>query len=168
MVGEQPGDKEDLAGHPFVGPAGKLLDNALAVAGIDREDVYLTNAVKHFKWEAGANGKRIHGKPNRKEVVACKPWLDAELAVVKPEVLVLLGATAAQALLGSSFRLTKHRGEFLDSELAPRVMATLHPAAILRQPDEKSRHEALDSFHADMKLIAKALSESPRGRAKLL
>jgi uracil-DNA glycosylase, family 4 len=156
IVGEQPGDKEDLAGHPFVGPAGKLLDSALEEAGIDRNEVYLTNAVKHFKWEAGNGGRRIHGKPNRKEVVSCKPWLDAEIAAVEPEVIVLLGATAAQAVLGPSFRLTQHRAEFIPSELAAYVLATIHPAGILRMPDSEARHAAKADLVRDLKLVVAA------------
>ncbi|MCU1274848.1 MAG: putative polymerase related protein, partial [Bryobacterales bacterium] len=139
FVGEQPGNDEDLAGKPFVGPAGKLLDAALQEAGIDRRTVYLTNVVKHFKWEPRGK-RRIHAKPNSTEINACLPWLYAELAVVKPDVLVCLGATAAQALLGKQFRVTQHRGEFIESPLAPRVMATVHPSSILRAPDDETRH----------------------------
>ena len=169
MIGEQPGDKEDLAGHPFVGPAGKLLDACLEEAGIERDAVYLTNAVKHFKWEAGSGGKRIHGKPNRKEVVACKPWLDAEIAIIQPQAIVLLGATAAQALLGPSFRLTKHRAEFLPSALASLVIATIHPAAILRAIDSDARHQAREEFVRDLKLVAAAMKkEAKRPQARLL
>lgn len=169
MIGEQPGDKEDLAGRPFVGPAGGLLDAALEEAGVNRGEVYITNAVKHFKWEAGSAGKRIHGKPNRKEVVACKPWLDAEIALIRPDVIVLLGATAAQSVLSPSFRLTQHRAEFIQSPMAPYVLATVHPASILRMPDREKRHQARDEFLRDMKLVAKALSEvAKRPRAKML
>src|SRR5689334_6215479 len=138
FVGEQPGDKEDLEGRPFVGPAGNLLNTALEQAGIDRSDVYVTNAVKHFKWEPRGK-RRIHKKPNGAEVAACRPWLDAEIAAVKPEVIVCLGATAAQALLGRQFKVTMHRGELLESGLAPHVMATVHPSSILRAPDDETR-----------------------------
>ena len=156
LVGEQPGDKEDLAGRPFVGPAGRLLDQALAEAGIDRRLAYVSNVVKHFKFER--RGKvRLHKKPNAEEVHACRPWLDAELAVVGPEVLVLLGATAAQALLGSGFKVSQRRGELLDAGLAPRVLATVHPSSILRAPDEEARALAYKGFVADLQVVAKAL-----------
>jgi DNA polymerase len=154
LVGEQPGDKEDLAGRPFVGPAGRLLDDALADAGIDRSKVYVTNVVKHFKWEERGK-RRIHKKPNMAEITACKPWLEAELAVVKPRVVVLLGATAAQALLGRQFRVTKERGRFVDSELAPLVTATIHPSAILRAPDDATRKEEFAAFTEDLALVAR-------------
>ena len=131
LVGEQPGDREDIEGRPFVGPAGRVLDDALAEAGIDRAQVYLTNAVKHFKWKARGK-RRIHHKPNAEEIAACRPWLDAELAVVEPDVLVALGATAAQTLLGRGFRVTRERGVPVDSDLAPNVLATVHPSSILR------------------------------------
>ncbi len=168
MIGEQPGDKEDLAAHPFVGPAGAVLDAALEEAGIDRKTVYLTNAVKHFKWEAGGVGKRIHSKPNRKEVFACKPWLDAEIALVKPDAIVLLGTTAAQSMLGPSFKLSQHRAEFLPFSVAPFVLATIHPSAVLRMPDREKRHQMRDEFVRDLKLVARMLEESPkRPRAKL-
>jgi DNA polymerase len=140
LVGEQPGDREDREGRPFVGPAGRLLDEALEEAGIDRTRVYLTNAVKHFKWRAGGK-RRIHAKPNWSEVAACRPWLDGELEVVRPDVLVCLGATAAQALLGRSFRVTKQRGEPVESDLAPHVLATIHPSAILRADAERRKIE---------------------------
>jgi uracil-DNA glycosylase family protein len=156
FVGEQPGDQEDLEGRPFVGPAGKLLDKALEEAGIERKKVYVTNAVKHFKWEPRGK-RRIHKKPNAAEIAACRPWLDAEIAVLRPKIIVLLGATAAQALLGRDFRVTEHRGEFLKSELAPYVMATVHPSSILRAPDEQARHDALKQFVADLKKIARVL-----------
>jgi uracil-DNA glycosylase family protein len=159
IVGEQPGDKEDLAGKPFVGPAGKLLDAALSEAGIDRSEVYITNAIKHFKWEAGTGGKRIHGKPNRKEVLACKPWLDAEISAIHPEVIVLLGATAAQALLGPSFRLTQHRAQFLPTEIARFVLATVHPAGILRMRTPEERQQAKQDLVRDLKLVAGALRQ---------
>lgn len=154
MIGEQPGNEEDLQGKPFVGPAGRLLDKLLVAAGIDRKKVYVTNAVKHFKWEPRGK-RRIHKKPNAPEIAACRPWLDAEMAVIKPTVVVCLGATAAQALLGKAFRVTQHRGEFVHSSLASYVMATVHPSAILRAPDEKERHEQQRMFVDDMKKIAK-------------
>ena len=147
MVGEQPGDAEDLAGHPFVGPAGKLLDRALAEAGIDRARVYLTNVVKHFKWEPRGK-RRIHKKPNAAEIAACRPWLETEIALTKPHVIVCLGATAAQALLGRAFKVSQHRGTFVPSTLAPRVMATVHPSSILRAPDEETRRADLRRFVA--------------------
>ncbi len=153
MVGEQPGDKEDLQGRPFVGPAGAVLDKALAAAGIDRNDVYVTNIVKHFKWEPRGK-RRIHKKPNAIEIRACRPWLDAEIRVVQPDVVVLLGATAAQGILGPKFRVTQHRGEWAPSEIAPHVLATVHPSAILRAPDEESRHEEMRRFIDDLKIVA--------------
>src|SRR5690348_3639311 len=156
FVGEQPGDQEDLSGKPFVGPAGKLLDKALEEAGIDRRKVYVTNAVKHFKWEARGK-RRIHKKPNAAEIGACRRWLDAELALIRPKVIVCLGATAAQALLGKDFRVTQHRGERLQSPLAPVVMATVHPSSILRAPDEETRHEEMKRFVADLKKVAETL-----------
>jgi uracil-DNA glycosylase family protein len=152
FVGEQPGNDEDLQGKPFVGPAGKLLDRALVEAGIDRKTVYVTNAVKHFKWEPRGK-RRIHKKPNGTEIAACGPWLDAEIAAVKPEVIVCLGATAAQALLGRQFKVTMHRGELLESELAAHVMATVHPSSILRAPDDETRHREMKRFVADLKKI---------------
>jgi DNA polymerase len=155
LVGEQPGDQEDLAGRPFVGPAGKLLDRALEEAGIDRKSAYVTNAVKHFKWEARGK-RRIHAKPSWSEVAACRPWLEAELAVVKPTVLVLLGAVAAQGLLGRQFRVTKQRGELVDSPLAPHVTATIHPSAILRgEPADRERE--LSRLVDDLKKVAALL-----------
>ena len=150
FVGEQPGDQEDKQGHPFVGPAGKVLDDALEAARIDREQVYLTNVVKHFKWKAQGK-RRIHQKPNWSEVAACIPWLEAELAVVKPQVLTCLGATAAQALLGRQFRVTQHRGEPVDSELAPVVIATVHPSSILRADDREAEFAA---FVSDLKTVS--------------
>src|SRR2546423_2607792 len=138
FVGEQPGDREDRAGHPFVGPAGMLLDWALVEAGIDRGEVYVTNAVKHFKWEPRGK-RRIHKKPRASEIEACKPWLEAEIAVVKPELVVCLGATAAQALLGKGFSVLRQRGEVLQSAVAPRVMATVHPSSLLRATDDDER-----------------------------
>jgi len=156
FVGEQPGDQEDLQGLPFVGPAGKLLDQALLEAGIDRSSTYITNAVKHFKWELRGK-RRIHKRPSSAEIAACRPWLDGEIAAITPEVIVCLGATAAQSLLGRDFRVTQHRGQWLDSPLAPHVMATIHPSAILRAPDEKTRHEENARFIADLKKIPKVL-----------
>ena len=157
LVGEQPGNEEDLAGHPFVGPAGRLLDAALQEAGILRADTYVTNVVKHFKWEPRGK-RRIHKKPNAVEIAACTPWLAAEIELIKPRMLVCLGATAAQALLGRTFRVTRHRGEFVDSPLAPRVMATVHPSSILRAQDDESRHRERELFVADLKVVAKELS----------
>jgi uracil-DNA glycosylase len=154
MVGEQPGNQEDIEGKPFVGPAGKLLDKLLEEAGIDRKKVYVTNAVKHFKWEPRGK-RRIHKKPNAKEIAACRPWLDAEIAAIQPEVIVCLGATAAQALLGKTFRVTQHRGTFVESSLAPYVMATIHPSAILRAPDESERHAQEKQFVEELRKIAK-------------
>jgi uracil-DNA glycosylase len=156
MVGEQPGDREDLSGRPFVGPAGKILDRALDDAGIDRRKVYVTNVVKHFKWRPRGK-RRIHQKPNWSEMAACRPWLDAELAVVEPRVLVCLGATAAQALLGRDFRITRRRGEPIDSPLAPHVLATVHPSSILRAGDDESRREQMDDFVADLRVVAKLI-----------
>jgi DNA polymerase len=157
MIGEQPGDSEDLAGHPFVGPAGKLLDRALQDAGIDRARVYVTNVVKHFKWEPRGK-RRIHAKPNSAEITACRPWLETEIALVKPRVVVCLGATAAQALLGRAFRVTQHRGRFVPSPLAPRVTATVHPSSILRAPDDEARHAEMRRFVQDLKRVARELS----------
>ena len=156
LLGEQPGDQEDLAGKPFVGPAGKILDRALEEAGIDRKEVYVTNTVKHFKWEPRGK-RRIHKKPNSREIAACRPWLEAELRVVRPGLLVCLGATAAQAVLGPAFRVTRERGKVLESELAPKVLATVHPSSLLRQPDEKSREREYKLFVADLRAAAKAL-----------
>lgn len=157
MVGEQPGHEEDLAGAPFVGPAGRLLDRALEQAGIDRREVYVTNVVKHFKWEAKGK-RRIHARPTRLEIAACLPWLEAELDVVKPSALVCLGATAAQALLGPTFRVTRRRGEWLSARWAPRVMATIHPSAILRAPDDEARHAEMERFVADLALLRDVLA----------
>jgi uracil-DNA glycosylase len=156
LVGEQPGDREDLAGKPFVGPAGRELDRGLEAAGIERRDAYLTNVVKHFKFEERGR-RRIHQTPKRFEIDACMPWLRAELDVVKPEALVLLGAVAAKALLGSSFKVTQHRGELLDSDLAPIVGATIHPSAILRQRDDAARAREREAFAADLRVVAEAL-----------
>jgi uracil-DNA glycosylase family protein len=155
FVGEQPGDQEDLAGHPFVGPAGKVLDEALHQAGIDRSEVYVTNVVKHFKWSPATRGKRrIHKKPRSSEINACRPWLDAELQSVKPEVLVCLGATAAQALLGRDFSVTRQRGQLVESTLAPKVVATVHPSSILRAPDSDARQAQMQEFVLDLIKIA--------------
>ena len=156
FVGEQPGNEEDLKGKPFVGPAGRLFADALAQAGIDRSQTYVTNVVKHFKWEPRGK-RRIHKKPNAEEISACRPWLEAEIRVVKPNVIVALGATAAQALLGSKFRVTKQRGEFLESTLAPYVMATVHPASILRAPDDETRRLEQRRFVQDLKKLARVL-----------
>jgi uracil-DNA glycosylase len=153
FIGEQPGDKEDLEGRPFVGPAGNLLDTALEQAGIDRNEVYVTNAVKHFKWEPRGK-RRIHKKPNAAEVAACRPWLDGELAAVQPEVMVCLGATAAQAIMGRAFRVTKQRGEFLQSPEGYTIVATVHPSSILRAPDEDARHEEMRLFVDDLRKVA--------------
>jgi uracil-DNA glycosylase family protein len=154
LVGEQPGDREDLAGQPFVGPAGRVLDDALAAAGINRDRVYVTNAVKHFKWRARGK-RRIHDKPNRAEVAACRPWLDGELAIVKPRVLVLLGATAAQALLGAAFRVTRERGRPIGgTEFAEHVLATVHPSAIVRIRDRDERVEAERGLASDLRTAA--------------
>jgi DNA polymerase len=156
LVGEQPGDREDLEGRPFVGPAGRLLDDGLVQAGIDRSTVYVTNAVKHFKWTARGK-RRIHQKPNWSEIAACRPWLDAELAVVKPRVLVPMGATAAQALLGKQFRVTRDRGRPVESDLAPVVIATVHPSSILRADDREREYRGLVE---DLKTVADALGQT--------
>jgi DNA polymerase len=157
LVGEQPGDQEDRQGRPFVGPAGRLLDEALELAGIDRSTAYVTNAVKHFKWTAKGK-RRIHQKPTWSEVAACNPWLQAELDVIRPEVLVCLGATAAQALLGKQFRVTKERGTWVESPLAPHVTATIHPSSILRQRTDEDRHRELEGFVEDLRLVSRAIS----------
>jgi uracil-DNA glycosylase len=157
FVGEAPGDREDLAGKPFVGPAGQLLDRALVEAGIDRGKVYVTNAVKHFSWEPRGK-RRIHKKPSAAEIAACHPWLNAEIARLGPKVIVCLGATASQVLLGREFRVTQRRGEFVESPLAPYVTATVHPSSILRAPNEETRREEMKRFVADLKKIAKAIS----------
>jgi uracil-DNA glycosylase len=156
MVGEQPGDQEDRAGKPFVGPAGQILDQALEAAGIDRSLVYVTNVVKHFKWEPRGK-RRLHQRPDREEVATCLPWFEAEIAAVQPRVIVCLGATAAQALLGSDFRVTRQRGQLLASTLGPPIMATVHPSSILRAADEPSRRLAMDQFIADLRLIREYL-----------
>jgi len=162
LVGEQPGDAEDLAGHPFVGPAGKLLDRALDEAGIDRKKVYVTNVVKHFKWEPRGK-RRIHAKPNAAEISACRPWLETEIALIKPQALVCLGATAAQALLGKTFKVSKQRGEFVDSSLARLVMATVHPSSILRARDDETRRVEMERFVADLKKLASAFKRIGSG-----
>jgi DNA polymerase len=159
LLGEQPGDQEDLAGKPFVGPAGKILDRALEEAGITRTEVYVTNAVKHFKWEPRGK-RRIHQKPNSREIAACHPWLEAELRLVRPKLLVCLGATAGQALFGNSFRVTRERGKLLSSKLAPKVVATVHPSSLLRQPDEESRKREYAHFVADLRVALKASKEN--------
>ena len=155
LVGEQPGDYEDVAGKPFVGPAGKIMDRALEEAGIDRKKVYVTNAVKHFKWEPRGK-RRIHQKPNSREIAACRPWLEAELRIVRPKLLVVLGSTAGQAIFGPSFRVTRERGKVLSSKFAPKVVATVHPSSLLRQPDEESRHREYARFVSDLRVAVKA------------
>jgi uracil-DNA glycosylase len=156
FVGEQPGDQEDKQGRPFVGPAGRVLDDALELAGIDRSTAYVTNAVKHFKWTARGK-RRIHAKPNWSEISACNRWLQSELEVIEPAVVVCLGATAAQALLGKQFRVTKQRGTWVESELAEHVTATIHPSSILRQRSDEDRHREMEGFVADLKLVATVL-----------
>jgi len=157
LVGEQPGNAEDLQGVPFVGPAGRVLNEALAEAGIDRDDTYVTNVVKHFKWIA-VNRRRMHKKPNAREIAACRPWLDQEIAVVKPLILVCLGATAAQALLGPQIRVTKDRGVLMSSPLAPHALATVHPSSILRQQTSDNRHREMARFTDDLRVVARALA----------
>ena len=160
FVAEQPGDKEDLAGHPFVGPAGKLLDEALLEAGVDRSKVYITNAVKHFKWEPATRGKRrIHKKPRASEIAACRPWLETELAIVKPEIVVCLGATAAQSVLGPGFSVTRERGKIRSSPLASKVVATVHPSSILRAPDDAARRTQMQTFIRDLAVVATLASK---------
>ena len=161
LVGEQPGDEEDVAGRPFVGPAGRLLDRALERAGIARETAYVTNVVKHFSWEQRGRW-RIHKKPNAREIAACRGWLEREIAAVRPKVLVCLGATAAQTLLGSQFRVSRQRGTLVPSELAPNVLATVHPSSILRASDDESRREAFDAFVADLRRAAEAATPPVR------
>ena len=158
LVGEQPGNDEDLQGEPFVGPAGRVLNQGLADAGIERSDAYVTNVVKHFKWEARGN-RRLHKKPNAQEIAACLPWLDKELELIRPRVLVLLGATAAQALLGRSFRVTADRGKVLESNLAEHAVATVHPSSILRQRTEEDRHREMARFVEDLEVVAGLLKE---------
>jgi uracil-DNA glycosylase len=165
FVGEQPGDQEDLDGHPFVGPAGRLLNEALIEAGIDRNEVYVTNVVKHFKWSVAERGKRrIHKKPRHSEIQACRPWLDAELEAVKPQVLVCLGATAAQSLLGKNFSVMRQRGHLIQSELAPNVIATVHPSSILRARDSASRQLQMKDFVRDLTNIVELLKSARVGR----
>lgn len=159
MVGEEPGNEEDIQGHPFVGPAGKLLDRALADAGIDRQKIYLTNAVKHFKFEERGK-RRLHKKPAVSEIKACRPWLEAEVKLIKPEIIVCLGATAVQSILGPSYRLTKERGKFVSHPWAPHVTATIHPSAILRAPDSEQRHEEYRRFVLDLKKVRDLLQQS--------
>jgi DNA polymerase len=158
LIGEQPGDSEDRSGHPFVGPAGRLLDTALEEAGIDRALAFVTNVVKHFKWKPRGK-RRIHQKPNAREIEACFPWLQAELEVVKPRVIICLGATAAQALLGRTFRVTKQRGRWIESNLSAKVMATVHPSSILRAPDDKTREMQFREFVKDLKFAAKEITK---------
>jgi len=163
LVGEQPGDKEDLAGHPFVGPAGRILDEALAAAGLNKSDLYITNAVKHFNWALDQRGKRrIHKKPRYSEIQACRPWLEAEIEVTRPQVIICLGATAAQALLGKEFSVTRQRGKFIASPLAPRVIATVHPSSILRAQDDQSRREQKQAFVRDLMIAAREIQKLPR------
>ena len=162
LIGEQPGDREDKVGKPFVGPAGRVLDEALDAAGIDRRRAYLTNVVKHFSWEERGK-RRIHKKPKADEVRACRPWLEAELAAIRPELVICLGATAAQAMLGAGFRVTEDRGRILQSTLASRVIATVHPSSILRAPDDESREAELQRFIADLMVAARVLREGPKG-----
>jgi uracil-DNA glycosylase family protein len=158
LVGEVPGDYEDVAGKPFVGPAGKIMDRGLEEAGIDRKKVYVTNVVKHFKWEPSGK-RRLHKKPNSREIAACRPWLEAEIRLIHPKLVVLLGATAAQSIFGPSFRVTRERGKVLSSHLAGRVVATVHPSSLLRQPDEASREREYRRFVADLRIAAKAARE---------
>jgi DNA polymerase len=162
LVGEQPGDREDREGHPFVGPAGRILDEALQEAGIDRRLAYVTNVVKHFRYEQRGK-RRIHQRPGAEHVRACRPWLDAELEVVRPHVLVCLGAVAAQALLGSKVRVTKDRGKPLESELAPVVLVTIHPSAVLRERDGAARERAFAGFVADLRVVQELGTASPAG-----
>ena len=157
LVGEQPGDREDLEGEPFVGPAGALLDRALLEAGIDRSQAYVTNVVKHFKWRP-AGKRRLHQKPGAEEIRACRPWLESEIAAVEPAVVVCLGATAAQALLGPAFRVTRQRGQFVPWEGAPAILATVHPSSILRAPDEGARQTEMQAFVADLSVVASRLA----------
>ncbi|HSJ50771.1 MAG TPA: UdgX family uracil-DNA binding protein [Actinomycetota bacterium] len=159
MVGEQPGDREDLEGHPFVGPAGKLLDRSLEAAGIARDDVYLTNVVKHFRWEATRGKRRIHRKPAMAHISACRPWLDSELSVVRPEIVVCLGATATQAIAGRAFKLSEHRGELLEVDgMDALVAATVHPSSVLRAPDDEARRREREAFVSDLVTVRRALA----------
>jgi len=159
FVGEQPGDREDIEGKPFVGPAGRVLDEALKAAGIDRKRVYITNAVKHFKWKPQGK-RRLHQKPNAAEISACRPWLDAEIPLIKPTILVLLGATAAQALLGRDFRVSLQRGQFIERPGLPLMMATVHPSSILRAPDDESREIEMQAFVQDLRRLAQRIKGS--------
>jgi uracil-DNA glycosylase family protein len=160
FVGEQPGDQEDKAGHPFVGPAGRILDEALVEAGIDRSTVFVTNTVKHFKWKPAPSGKRrIHEKPNATEIAACRFWLETEIKLLQPRLIVALGATAAQALFGRTFKVTKQRGKPLETPLAPHGIATVHPSSILRAPDEESRRLEYRAFVKDLKVVARLTEE---------
>jgi DNA polymerase len=161
FIGEQPGDAEDLAGRPFVGPAGRLFDRALEAVGLARDRVYVTNVVKHFNWEPRGK-RRIHAKPRISEIRACRPWLDTELALVKPRAIVCLGATAAQALLGSGFKVSAQRGTFVDSPLAPLVMATVHPSSVLRSRTDEDRRRAMEEFVADLRVLADELSSTTK------
>jgi DNA polymerase len=163
FVGEQPGDQEDLAGKPFVGPSGHMLDEVMDEVGIDRKhDVYVTNAVKHFKFEPRGK-RRIHSKPSAREIAACRPWLEAEIQVVKPSIIVTLGATASQSLLGRTFSVMKHRGEVIsDQPWAPWMLATYHPSALLRMPDERARHEAKANFKHDLAIVAKQIEKAKK------
>ena len=165
FVGEQPGNDEDLSGHPFVGPAGRILNDALEQAGIDRTRTYVTNVVKHFKWEPRGK-RRIHAKPKAGEINACRPWLDGEIGVVRPRIIVCLGATAAKALLGNAFRVSVDRGRFVASELAPFVTATVHPSSILREPDTTARREAMRAFVDDLKKFKGKMSKPQEIRSR--
>jgi len=158
IIGEQPGDQEDRQGHPFVGPAGTLLNRALAAVGISRDEVYVTNIVKHFKWEPRGK-RRIHKKPSALEISACRPWLDSEIAAIRPHIIVLLGATAAQSIMGRHFLVSQQRGQWISSKIAPNVLATVHPSSILRAADEKSRHEELEKFIEDLRPVAALIRE---------
>jgi len=160
LVGEQPGDQEDLQGRPFVGPAGKVLDKALEAAGIDRDDVYVTNAVKHFKWEPRGK-RRIHKKPSGMQIAACRPWFDAEVEAVRPQVIVAMGATAAQALLGPKFKVTQERGKVISTGGIP-IVATVHPSSILRAPDSESRHAEMARFIDDLRVVAAQIKQRRR------
>ncbi len=162
FIGEQPGDEEDRRGHPFVGPSGKLLDRALAEAGIDRSLVYVTNAVKHFKFEERGK-RRLHKKPSGLEIRACRPWMEAEINLIQPQIIVCLGATAAQSILGASYRLTKERGQFVRNSWAPHVTSTVHPSAILRAPDEAQRHLEYERFVADLEKVHRLWKKLPKG-----
>jgi uracil-DNA glycosylase family protein len=160
LIGEQPGNDEDLKGEPFIGPAGRVLDRALEQAGIDRNMVYVTNAVKHFKWVAGQRNRRLHQRPRRAEVLACRPWLEREIELVKPQVLVCLGATAANSLFGSTFRLMANKGKLIEgTEWAPTVLATIHPSAVLRQVTSEERDQAMDGLIEDLRRVAPVLSQ---------